>query len=298
MLDTLVKCTNVAEFEQMLQAFLNLGSKEQETDSLTPKELEQLEKFMKYFAKTYAIRAHQWAYCYRSNVGLTTNNHIESMHKSLKYSYFAGKVNQRLDRLLLVLFSFKADKLFSRAIALVKGKGDHRKTALFKKYKAGLEILPSNIVKVRHGQWKVESQSKTGSHYTVERTEVICTGCELHYKQCEACHHMCACTCLDHVMHAHMCKHTHAVVSVELQSRKSQQNSASCVAFPQSSEGESCPMIDDHSCLMKSAQIIIQGTKQHSSEKSRAKKLESFKVQAEATFQGLSKKLLQLHQKS
>ncbi|KAH8034331.1 hypothetical protein HPB51_023335 [Rhipicephalus microplus] len=98
------------------------------------------------------------------------------MHKSLKYSYFAGKVNQRLDRLLLVLFSFKADKLFSRAIALVKGKGDHRKTALFKKCKAGLEILPLNIVKVRHGQWKVESQSKTGSHYAVERTEVICTG--------------------------------------------------------------------------------------------------------------------------
>lgn len=45
------------------------------------------------------------------------------------------------------------------------------------------------------------------------------------------------------------------------------------------------------SCLMESAQIIIQGTKQHSSEQLRAKKLKSFKVQAEATFQGLLKKL-------
>lgn len=46
-----MKCTDVAEFEQMQKAFLNFGSKERETDSLTPKELEQLEKFMKFFCK-------------------------------------------------------------------------------------------------------------------------------------------------------------------------------------------------------------------------------------------------------
>ncbi|KAH6936007.1 hypothetical protein HPB50_012380 [Hyalomma asiaticum] len=125
MLHTLMKCTNMAEFEQMLHAFLSLGSKQQETNCLKRKELEELEKFIKCFAKTYATRAEQWAYCYRSSVGLTTGNHIESMHKTQECAYFASKVNQRLDKLLLVLFSFTADKLFSRAIGLVEGKVDH-----------------------------------------------------------------------------------------------------------------------------------------------------------------------------
>ncbi|KAH7974224.1 hypothetical protein HPB49_012268 [Dermacentor silvarum] len=73
------------------------------------------------------------------------------MHKTLKYSYFGGQVNVRLDKLIYVLFTLTADKLFNRAVALIKGKVDHRKSAIFKKHKAGVDIQTSDIDRVGDG---------------------------------------------------------------------------------------------------------------------------------------------------
>ncbi|XP_072142333.1 uncharacterized protein [Dermacentor andersoni] len=146
------------EIDEKVKEFLNLPSKLHTQNNLASKDLEGLESFTKYFEKAYANRVLQWAYCYRKQVGLTTNNHIESMHKTLKYSYFGGQVNVRLDKLICALFTLTADKLFNgavalikgkvdlnRAVALIKGKVDHRKSAIFKKHKAGVGIQTSDI---------------------------------------------------------------------------------------------------------------------------------------------------------
>ncbi|XP_077501968.1 uncharacterized protein LOC144112993 [Amblyomma americanum] len=215
MLHTLMKCTDETEFQQLLPAFLSIYSKEQQLNRLAPKELEELDGFIRYFEKTYAKRACQWAYCYRQYIGLTTNNHLESMHKTLKYSHFGGKINGRLDKLIKVLFYLTSDKLYNRAIALMKGGADHRKSVLFGRHKVGIELCKTSTERVGDGQWHVKSQSLVNFKHTVQRTSKSCSGCELHCKQCEACHNMFTCTCVDHAMHAHMCKHMHAVALIQ-----------------------------------------------------------------------------------
>lgn len=42
-------------------------------------------EFGKYFKSTYSSCYKSWAYCFRKNLGLNTNMHVERMHKTLKY---------------------------------------------------------------------------------------------------------------------------------------------------------------------------------------------------------------------
>lgn len=279
------------EIDKKVKEFLNLPSKLHTQNNLASKDLEDLESFTKYFEKTYAKRVLQWAYCYRKQVGLTTNNHIESMHKTLKYSYFGGQVNVRLDKLIYVLFTLTADKLFNRAVALIKGKVDHRKSAIFKKHKAGIDIQTSDIDRVGDGVWQVKSQSIVNFHHIVKKTGRTCTGCELHCKHCEACHNIYTCTCLDHVTYVHMCKHIHAVALMVLQSSKLPSHETSCSSVSFDNGSQSFCVIDDPSCLMASAQGIMQSTKQCLKEEKTEKRIEKFKVQAEAAFQQILKNL-------
>ncbi|XP_077516985.1 uncharacterized protein LOC144127880 isoform X2 [Amblyomma americanum] len=290
MLHTLMKCTDETEFQQLLPAFLSIYSKEQQLNRLAPKELEELDGFIRYFEKTYAKRACQWAYCYRQYIGLTTNNHLESMHKTLKYSHFGGKINGRLDKLIKVLFYLTSDKLYNRAIALMKGGADHRKSALFGRHKVGIELCKTSTERVGDGQWHVKSQSLVNFKHTVQRTSKSCSGCELHCKQCEACHNMFTCTCVDHAMHAHMGKHMHAVALMELQSRKLQSSQATCSNCP-SKDGIQDYAIDDAGSLMASAQHIMQSTQQGSTLKISPERTNVLKLKAGSTFQMLINQL-------
>ena len=47
-----------------------------------------------YFELNYANRVEQWAYCYRKGLGINANNHLESMHKKLKYHFLKGKKSE------------------------------------------------------------------------------------------------------------------------------------------------------------------------------------------------------------
>lgn len=58
------------------------------------KELEKFSSFLlkrslvdfhRYFTSTYADRPRQWAYCYRRNLGINTNNHLEAMHRYVSF---------------------------------------------------------------------------------------------------------------------------------------------------------------------------------------------------------------------
>ena len=40
-----------------------------------------LGSFNDYFVTNYSSRPELWAYCYRKNLGINTNNHLEAMHR-------------------------------------------------------------------------------------------------------------------------------------------------------------------------------------------------------------------------
>lgn len=90
-----------------------------------------------------------------------------------------GKQNHRIDKLIWLLFSMTSDILINRVIALVKGKTDHRRTALAKRHKAELKLPESDISK-GNGQWVIKAQNLLKYDYILERTSETCTGCELH----------------------------------------------------------------------------------------------------------------------
>ncbi|XP_077541926.1 uncharacterized protein LOC144153997 [Haemaphysalis longicornis] len=299
-LRTLMDCAEIEKFEEMFSQFLKRledackqpGPEEdsEQEGRLTPEQKCALEEFRSYFVKTYSTRVRQWAFCYRKEVNLSTNNHIESMHRTLKCTHMHGKQNYRLDKLIWLLFTMTSDVFIKRVIRLVKGKTDHRRTALAKKHRAGLNFPESDITKVGEGQWLIRAQTLSQYNYKLERTSETCAGCHLHCTSCQACHIMYRCSCLDHVMHNHMCKHIHAVASRELQSHKlpvnedSQANHSNCGSITNS-------MVDDPGSLFASVQEGIFGAMQGVQPVTSAKLRDSLKIEFEAVFRTLVKKL-------
>ena len=58
--------------------------------------------FHDYFEANYLSesRIYLWSKCFRKDITISTNNHLESMHKLLKYVYMNGKKVKRLDHTL------------------------------------------------------------------------------------------------------------------------------------------------------------------------------------------------------
>ncbi|KAG0423989.1 hypothetical protein HPB47_000244 [Ixodes persulcatus] len=75
-----------------------------------------------YFERYYGGRAEQWALCLKKGIRFNTNHHFEAMHKDLKSHYMHGTHNQRLDKLLMILFELTCDHHYKRLKSLVKGK--------------------------------------------------------------------------------------------------------------------------------------------------------------------------------
>lgn len=70
--------------------------------------------FSDYFKKMYAKRPEKWAFCHKGYLGLNTNMHLESFHKTFKYNYLGGKQVKRVDETLHMLIKFQRDSMFSR----------------------------------------------------------------------------------------------------------------------------------------------------------------------------------------
>lgn len=128
--------------------------------------------FVEYFEKSYAKRHEQWAHCYRQGTGLTTNNHIESMHNELKAVYLRRKQCQRLDKLLHTLLEFTNDRLIKQLISHVRPMASHRTADCYKKHCTGVELAQSGASESLDGWWLVQSQSLQEFKHTVVKGSI------------------------------------------------------------------------------------------------------------------------------
>lgn len=164
--------------------------------------------FGHYFENHYVDNINAWAYCYRLNSGINTNMFLERMHRTLKYIYFNGKVNKRLDCALGILMKFIRDKLFDRLIVINKGKVTTKIKTLRDRHKKIENLDCKSILQTDEG-WQVPSSS-SNRIYLVEERQPNCS-CKLVCTDCEACFHRFSCTCLDSSVKWNMCKHVHLV---------------------------------------------------------------------------------------
>ncbi|XP_035229241.1 uncharacterized protein LOC118201282 [Stegodyphus dumicola] len=72
-LNVVSECHDIKEFEALISDFLSKLFADRDTD-----------KFANIFASNYANRCELWAKCYRKRCNITTNNHLEALHRVLK----------------------------------------------------------------------------------------------------------------------------------------------------------------------------------------------------------------------
>ena len=148
---------------------------------------EQTKDFAQYFKIHYASRPEKWAFCFRSGCGINTNNHIESLHRVIKYIYFEGKKNKRIDRLLDILMKIVRDKIFERLIKLKKGHTCERIKIIHERHDSSQLIPKDNVSKIAEEMWKMKKNDDSDEYYIIARNslsfavkcKMICLKCHI-----------------------------------------------------------------------------------------------------------------------
>ena len=170
-------------------------------------------EFHDYFQTHYLSKARVklWPKCYRTNVTLHTNNHLENMHKVLKYIYLNGKKVKRLDHTLIALEKMVSDKLHKRLIDLMKNRTVRRNVPHFsERHRQGTQL---GVVQVNQGLFHVQSGSYKNKEYIVQTCDLTCNTCRERCPYCSVCKCMYVCSCEDNDEgRKSVCKHIHAVV--------------------------------------------------------------------------------------
>lgn len=189
-----------ASFYKQCQGFLNYLSQS------------NFHNFEAYFKETYLSenRIQLWPKCFRRGVNFHTNNHLESMHRVLKYVYLKGKKVKRLDYTLFSLGKLVKDTVYKRMIDLVRNRT--RRNGLHERHRQGMEL---EVIQEDKKVFYVSSASSNQKKYKVVAQSVSCEKCRERCTYCDVCQCMYACTCDDSDEgRKNICKHIHAVARI------------------------------------------------------------------------------------
>lgn len=267
MLRTVLEETSEATFSDLLEKMLQVLEENAATSS-----------FCKYFVSEWVPRAREWAFCYRRELGITTNMYVEAFHRTFKHNYLKGKFNQRVDTCLLNLVKFIQDKMFDRVVKLTKGKLTSRIKDIQLRHITAqrLRTTKPNAVKLcEEGQWEVKSEMGKEIYKVVKVSDVCSLHCNLACQSgCKnTCIHTFSCTCADSLMRGTVCKHIHLVSMLT--------NNNNCLLTPTSSTTPDSGEVDSRT---EELQLLVSQIKKNSTPQPRTDEL---KMQVKA-------KLLQL----
>ena len=201
MFRTVLEQTNESLFDDCLRALLHRLSLSSKTAA-----------FHKYFVRDWVPRKHQWAYCFRTGLGINTNMFVEAFHRVFKYGYLKGKVNKRLDNCILNLLKYVRDKTFDRLIKVTKGKSTNRVNMIHDRHLRSLSLPVESVNCEEDDAWTVLGEDGRSS-YKVCRIASACeeTNCGLRCQECCVCVHLYVCNCPDNLITSTICKHIHLV---------------------------------------------------------------------------------------
>ena len=165
--------------------------------------------FRVYLQKYYLCdsRKQLWAKCFRPAASLNTNNHLESMHRTLKYVFLDGKKVKRLDDTLYAIRKMVKVLLHRRLIDLTRKR--FATPDMLKKHMIGKEL---EVIQVEQGCYEVDSGTYHDKSYTVLVSQLSCSDCQIRCPECRVCICMFSCNCEDNSNGTRfICKHIHAV---------------------------------------------------------------------------------------
>lgn len=187
---------NKDEFEYEFEQFLKLLQSESSTTNM-----------FNYLMDNYYNNRQQWAYSYRKKSGINTNMFLESMHKTIKYTYLEGKKVRRLDKSLHALQKFLRDKTIERLIKLTKGKSNEHTNLINKKHR--LALTTSFKLENKENVYFLRNEQNQKQFAVTKQIDNAC--CQLRCMFCNICIHMYECSCLDYVIKFTICQHIHFV---------------------------------------------------------------------------------------
>ena len=135
--------------------------------------------FLKYFDTYYVTRKEQWAMCYRRHSQINTNMYVESLHRVIKYLYFKGKTNKRLDKCIETLMKYERDKAFDRLSKLEKGKFSSRISTITKRHTTSCKMSPKLVQPIDYSSWEVRSEDLTNAYRVVKEQPQCTVNCGL-----------------------------------------------------------------------------------------------------------------------
>ncbi|GBN34017.1 hypothetical protein AVEN_26662-1 [Araneus ventricosus] len=177
------------------------------------------ENFGNYFLTNYEHRVKEIAKCYRLGSPVTTNNHLESFYKDLKYNFLCGKSNKRLDHCFYKLMEYIKNKGCQRIIKLERGKISSQIRTILSRHKRSFQLDFNQISKETEDSYIVKGEK---SNYNVEVKEQSCSKtCSVKCSECNICIHEIKCSCLDSVVNVTICKHAHLVCRKRINKERS-----------------------------------------------------------------------------
>lgn len=198
----LLECQNQTVFQCMLENFIE--SLRNDPDS---KDLSTIVR------NHYAPNAEIWAYCFRKEIDLGTNIHLEIMHRTFRYCCREGR-KKRLDKFIFAIMKLVRDKMLDRLTNMMDS--DRIELALETInvcHSLGLEIAPDQITALSEKTWLIRTDHDDDENYYVMLENSTCPEhCNLKCSECDICVHMYTCSCIHNLINANLCQHIHAVV--------------------------------------------------------------------------------------
>lgn len=197
----LLECQNETVFRCMLENFIE--SLRNDPDS---KDLSTILK------NHYAPNAEIWAYCYRKEIDLGTNIHLEIMHRTFRYCCREGR-KKRLDKFIFTIMKLVRDKMLDRLTNMIdKDRIELAIETINVCHNLGLEILPDNITALSEKTWLIRTETDDENYYVMLENPTCPEHCSLKCSECDICVHMYICSCIHNLINANLCQHIHAVV--------------------------------------------------------------------------------------
>ena len=138
---------------------------------------EHQRQFFEYFKYIYVSQCEQWATRY--DVGSIVNKKnmfTGQFHGLLKVMYLENKQNQRVDKLLHVLFRIACNLVYEQLLKEEKGKTIHCKSEINKRHKSALAIADTcQVLELTKEEWKLELQGNQDVFYIVQLLQSSCT---------------------------------------------------------------------------------------------------------------------------
>ncbi|KFM83294.1 hypothetical protein X975_22867, partial [Stegodyphus mimosarum] len=195
----LLECQDKTVFSVMFENFLEKLLNDPQTKDLG-----------KLIEQHFGCNLEMWACCYRKDINLSTDIHLEIMYRILRYCCREGK-KTKLNKFIFVLMKFVRDKMLDRfSNSIDEEKINLARESINACHNLGLEILSSDIHAVSEKLWSI--RSKEENFYVSHEMTTCLEHCNLRCEECDICIHMFTCNCVHNLINGSLCPHIHAVV--------------------------------------------------------------------------------------